>query len=49
MRRFSTWVAMATAMGFFACTGPAANATMSSDFSGTFGAFGYGNQPAPLE
>jgi PEP-CTERM motif len=48
MRRFSTWVAMAAGVGYFACAGLAANASDVVSFSGTFGAFTWGNQPAPL-
>lgn len=49
MSRFLTWVATAAVMGFFACIGPAANADSIVSFSGTFGDFGYGTQPTPLE
>jgi hypothetical protein len=48
MTRFLSWVATVAAMGFFACTVPMANADTVVDISGTFGTFGYGNQPAPL-
>jgi hypothetical protein len=42
------WVAMAAVMAFLAFTEPAANADTVVSFSGTFGAFTYGNIPAPL-
>jgi PEP-CTERM motif len=48
MKRFSTWMVMVAVMGLFACTGTMANADVVVDISGTFGSFGYGNQPAPL-
>ena len=49
MRQMSVWAAMIAAVGFFALSGPAARASdVTVTISGTFGAFDYGNQPAPL-
>ncbi len=49
MKRASTWVVVAGAAAIFACAGPAVNAgDVVVTFSGTFGEFNYGNQPAPL-
>jgi len=49
MTRFSTWAGIAVAMAFFACAESTATAgDVVVGFSGTFGEFNYGNQPAPL-
>jgi hypothetical protein len=49
VKRFSTWIAITTVMGIFACGDSDARAgSVVVTISGTFGEFDYGNQPAPL-
>jgi hypothetical protein len=48
MTRYAAFVATIGTMAFLICIAPSASADVTLDFSGTFGAFTYGNQPAPL-
>ena len=48
MARYAAFVATIGTMAVLMCITPSARADVTLDFSGNFGAFTYGNQPAPL-
>jgi hypothetical protein len=49
MTRFRAWTVMSGAMAVLICNGATVSADVTLDISGTFGAFSWGNFPAPLD